>query len=235
MPIAKCRMVACEKWVFIRQSSIGIRHFRGFRREPLPCVVQRLREDARLGEDGHEVVVAVPARDDVRMQVGDAATGDGEAEVEADVEGVGLEGGGEEAFAHDDLVEEVGALGGGEVLEVGHVAERDGEEVAGVVGKAVEDEVGERRAVDDDREAVVAEGRQLRERALHLGREARGLDVGHAPIGMELLHVRRKRGPRKTARGVNVKGRGRGLEVGRPALNPLPIGPLDLVADSEEE
>ena len=48
------------------------------------------------------------------MEVGDAAAGDGATEVEADVERVGLQCGGEEAFAEGDFLEEVAALGGGE-------------------------------------------------------------------------------------------------------------------------
>ena len=64
--------------------------FGGGSREALPRVVERLREDARLGEDGHEVVVAVPTWDDVGVEVGDAATRDGGTEVKTDVEGVGF-------------------------------------------------------------------------------------------------------------------------------------------------
>ena len=67
----------------------------------------------------------------------------------------------------------------------------DGEEVAGVVGKAIENEVGERGAVNNESGAVVAQRRQLGKRALEGGGIARRLDVFHAPVRMELLRVQR--------------------------------------------
>ena len=158
--------------------------------EALPGRVEGLGEDAGGADHGHEVVVAVPAGDDVPVEMRDAAAGDWAAEVEAEVESVGLKGGGEEAFAEGDLLKEIGAFGGGELLQVGDVAERDGEEVTGVVGKAVEDQVGQRAAVDDERGSVVAESGEIREGALHRGWVARRFNVVHAPVRMKLLHVR---------------------------------------------
>jgi hypothetical protein len=141
-----------------------------------------------VAEDGHEVVVAGPAGDEVAVEVGDAAAGGG-AEVEADVDAVGLEGGVEEFLAEDDFFHEVGAFGGREFEEVVDLAKRDGEEVAGIVGKAVENEVGKRRSVDNEGGAIVTEGGQLGERALEVYGIARRLDVFHAPIRVELLWI----------------------------------------------
>lgn len=123
------------------------------------------------------------------MQVLDAAAGDGAAEVEAEVEGVGFQRSGEEALGEGKFLEEVGTLGGGEVVEIGNLPERDGEQVAGVIGEAIEDQVGQRAAVDNERGAVVTEGGQFREGAFHRGRITRRFDVVHAPVGVKLLHV----------------------------------------------
>ena len=62
--------------------------------------------------------------------------------------------------------------------------------MARVVGKAVEDELGKRAAMDDKGGAVIAQGGKLREGALHRGRIMRRFDVVHAPVRVELLHVR---------------------------------------------
>src|SRR3954471_16365760 len=61
--------------------------------------------------------------------------------------------------------------------------------MAGVVGKAVQDEVRSFGTMDDQRGFVVAQRRQLREGALHRRRVTWRLDVFHAPIGVKLLHV----------------------------------------------
>ena len=55
-----------------------------------PGDVEGLGEDAGFGGDGHEVGVAAPAREGVEVDViGDAGTG-GFAEVQAEVEAVGM-------------------------------------------------------------------------------------------------------------------------------------------------
>lgn len=190
--------------------------------EFFPGRFEGLGEDTGGADHGHEVAVAVPAGDDVAVEMVDAAAGDGTAEVESDVEGVGFEGGGKEAFAEGDFLEEVGTLGRSEVFEIGNVAERDGEEVAGIVGETIENEVGKGAAMNDERGTVVAEGGKLRERAFHRGRVAWRFDVFHAPVRVELLHVRwamaersalcewlkAKRVGRKGARGGEVKAAG---------------------------
>ena len=64
----------------------------------------------RVWPSTHEVVVAVPARDDVTVEVVDAAAGDGGAEVESDVEGFRPEGARQELLAENDDVEKIRPL-----------------------------------------------------------------------------------------------------------------------------
>ena len=170
--------------------------------EAFPSGFEGLREGARLTDYGHEVGIAIPAWDDVGVEVRDAAAG-GRAEIEADVEAIGFEGGGEKAFGEDDFRHEGGGFGGSEVFELGDFAERDGEQVAGIIGEAVEDQVGVLRAMDDESGAVVAESGQLAERALHPSRIPRRFDVFHAPVSVELLHF--GKGRRKGVGGAKSK------------------------------
>lgn len=196
-------------------ASGGASHAGGFGGEDFPGFGEGLGEDAGLAEDGHEVVVAGPAGDDVGVEVVDAAAG-GAAQVEADVEGVGAVGGAEEFFAKDNGGHEVGLFGGGEVGEVGDFAVGYDEEVAGVVGEAVEEEVAEGGAVNDEGGAVVAEGGEVGEGALGLGR-ARSGDVFHAPVGMKLRHWvgvvgqsgQRECEPKRRGSGMSKQGAGR--------------------------
>jgi hypothetical protein len=129
-----------------------------------------LWKDARLGDHGHEVVVTIPTRDDVAVEVRDAAARHGEAEVETDVESFGFHGGGKEALGENDFVKQVDALGSGELIEFGDFAKGNGEEVPGIVGKPIEDEIRKRSPVNDESGAIVAERRKLREGPLHLRR-----------------------------------------------------------------
>src|SRR5260221_230873 len=52
--------------------------------------VQGLGENARLGDNGHEVCVSLPARDDMDVQMVGYPGAGGFAQIEADVESVGL-------------------------------------------------------------------------------------------------------------------------------------------------
>ena len=75
-----------------------------------------------------------------------------------------------------------------QLLQLDDLPEGHGQQVAGIVGKAVEDQVGELCAVDDHCRLVVTHPGQVRERSLHRCRIARRLNVIHAPIGVKLLH-----------------------------------------------
>src|SRR5581483_10166717 len=57
-------------WFGFRASAPRFPGLGGRPRDLLPRGVERLGQDARLAEYGHEVVVAVPARHDVRVEVG---------------------------------------------------------------------------------------------------------------------------------------------------------------------
>jgi hypothetical protein len=96
-----------------------------------------LRQNPRLAEDGHEVVVAIPTRDDVAVEVRDAAARDRGAEIESDIEGVRFEGRRQELLRHNNLVEEIGAFCGIQLLQFGDVAERNGQQVARIVRETV--------------------------------------------------------------------------------------------------
>ncbi len=147
---------------------------------------ERLRQDAGLADDRHEVVVAVPARNDVGVQMGDAAAG-GSPEVEADIEAVGFDAGAQDLLSEDDQIHQVAALGGRQLRQVSGGAKRDGEQMTGIVGIPVQKQVAETGAMQDQGSPVVAERRQLGKKPAVHGRLER-FHVTHPPIGMELLH-----------------------------------------------
>lgn len=153
----------------------------------LPHCLEGLGEDSGVAEDGHEVGVAVPARDDVEVEVaGDAGAG-GFAEVDADVEAVGLEGFLEEPLGFDGGVHEACAFFVVEVFQVGDFSEGEDEEVAGVVGVAVHEDEGAWLAGDDEGGLVVFEHGEGGEGASLGGRLLLG-DVLHSPVGVKVVH-----------------------------------------------
>ena len=180
-------------------------HSRGFCGEPLPRGVERLWEDAGLAEDGHEVVVSIPARDEVAVQVRDAAAGGG-AEIETDVNAVGLERQAKEAFAGRDDLKKVSAFSGRELFDVGDFPIRNGEQVAGVVRETIEHQIRQRGPVHDQCGAVVSQRGQFSEGALHVGKTRR-LDVFHAPVGVKLLHDCEKKNAAKCEAEAKSKAR----------------------------
>ena len=133
-----------------------------------------LGHDVGFSDDGHEVGVAVPAGDDVLVEVFCETGTGGAADVIADIEAVGAhilfhdaEGGGGE-------VGDVGMFFGGELFEVGDVAVGDDHEVAAIVGVAVHDDGGGAAAFEQE---VVAVGRLLKNTA------------EEAAVGFGLLNV----------------------------------------------
>lgn len=156
--------------------------------QAFPHGVEALREHPGTADDGHEVVVTVPAWDDVGVQVGGDARACGVADVEADVEAVGLEGTGENVFPADNGVHEVGTLAGGEVGEAGNFAVGDDEEVPGVVGEFVQQDRTMGAAAKDEGGAVVVRleeaGKGILPPSLWLG----GFNIGHAPVCVQELH-----------------------------------------------
>ncbi len=99
-----------------------------------------LGDDADVGEDGHEVDVAVPAGDDVGVDMaGDSGAGDF-TDVDADVEALGVHGAIEGVLAEDEEFHDFGAFLGAAFGEGGGVAVGGDEEVAVDVGVFVEHE-----------------------------------------------------------------------------------------------
>lgn len=147
-----------------------------------------MRKGARLAQNGHEVGVAVPTRDNVGMQMRDAATGSG-TEIEPDIEAVGIERGREEFFCDNDLGHQAGEFRRRELFKLSHLAKRDGEKMARVVRKTIEDEVSFRGAMNDQSSPIISQLREFGKWPLHPGRIAWRFNVFHAPVSVKLLHV----------------------------------------------
>ena len=109
-----------------------------------------LGDDADIADDGHEINVAVPARDDVAVDVaGDACAG-ALADVEADVVALGVHGEGEGLLAEGEEFHDLGAFIGGEFDGGWGVAIGGDEQVAVDVGEFVEHEEAEGGAGEDE-------------------------------------------------------------------------------------
>lgn len=89
------------------------------------------------------------------VKMGDAAAGGG-TEIETDVDAVGLERGVEDFLAENDFFHQIGAFNGRKLEQIVYFSERNREQMTGVVGESVEDEIGLRGAMDDERGAIVA-------------------------------------------------------------------------------
>jgi len=92
----------------------------------------------RVGQYRHEVRVAVPARDDVHVNVIEHACSRAPAEVEADVEAFALHGFGEELLATAGERHQFGQFLLGEIVEFAGVLVRRDHQVASSVGERVE-------------------------------------------------------------------------------------------------
>ena len=98
----------------------------GYRDQALPGGFQGLGQDSCLPDHRHEIGVAIPARHEVRVEVGDAAAA-GAPEVEAHVEAIGFQGETENFLAQHEDVHEIGALLRRQILQIRDLAKRDGE------------------------------------------------------------------------------------------------------------
>ena len=144
-----------------------------------------LGDDADLGDGGHEVNVAGPAGDDVGVDVaGDAGTG-AVADVEAEVEALGVHGAGEDFLAVDEEVHDLGAFIGGTFFEGGDVAVGGDEEVAVDVGVFVEHEEAVGGTADDEGGGVAFGGFGGGAEEAVFGAVGDGFDVVEAPGGVE--------------------------------------------------
>lgn len=114
-----------------------------------PHVIKGFGEDFNICDDGHEVGIALPSWDDVAMDMfRDAGTGSG-AYIKSDVKALRGEGASEDVLGFNDHIEKVVAFVGGKIFEIVSFFVRGNEEVAGVVGEVVEDDVRVGASVED--------------------------------------------------------------------------------------
>lgn len=126
-----------------------------------------LGNGADLGADGHEVMVAFPAWNEMEMEVvGDAGSG-GSSQIEANIDTMGFQVTAEDGGAGGQHRHEPAALVLGEFGEVGEMPAGSQEQVA----------IGVRKAVEQDNGRFVAKKEEMR---FFLGREARGLEQAPA-------------------------------------------------------
>ena len=142
-------------------------------------------DDADVAEDGHEVDVAVPAGDDVGVDVaGDAGAGDF-ADVDADVEALRIHGTFEGVLAEHEEFHDFGALFGGAFGERGGVPVGGDEEVAVDIGIFVEHQEAVRGAGEDEVCVVLVWGFGGAAEEAVFGAVGDGLDVVESPGGVK--------------------------------------------------
>ena len=115
-----------------------------------PRFFDGLGDDADISEDGGEVHVAVPAGDDVGVDVARDAGAGAFADVKADVVALGVHGQGEGLLAEGEEFHDLGAFFGGEFDGGRGVAVGSDEHVPVDVGEFVEHEEAERGAGEDE-------------------------------------------------------------------------------------
>src|SRR5688572_3506098 len=122
----------------------------------------------------------------------DASTGYRGTEIETDVESFWFQSGGKQSLTDNNFIKEIRPFRGIELFELGHIAIRDGKQVAGIVRKSIQQQVTQAGAVHNQSSAIITQSRQFGKRSFHRRRIARRLDVFHAPVGVKLLHMMRK-------------------------------------------
>lgn len=134
---------------------------RGFE-EVVGCF-EALGDYADFADGGHKVCVAVPAGDDMPMDVAGDARSAGSAEVDADVETVGMEHFGYPVYRRCDQLVDFKKFLVGEFAEVGGVFVGCDHKVATGVGVSVEDDEGGMSSEQDEVIAVVGLGGEIDE------------------------------------------------------------------------
>lgn len=100
--------------------------------------VQRLRHHVRVGEHGHEVGVPVPTGNDVYVKVVDDARSGAAAKIDTDIESLGLHGFGQQLLAVARQPHQIAQFLIGKVVQLPRVLVRRDHQMAGVVGKRVQ-------------------------------------------------------------------------------------------------
>ena len=143
---------------------------------------------AGFGGDGHEIGIAEPAWESVKMQVADDARAGGAAQVHAKIHPIGLVIYLEDFFhALREMHHFVERAGIAEV-QFGDVGVGDDHDVAGGVGEAVENDENFRAAINDERVLIVLASGGLAKNAVGLfsSRDLRHVLI--APRGPEIVH-----------------------------------------------
>ena len=124
--------------------------------------------DACFADDGHEIGIAEPAREDVEMDMADDSGAARATDVHAEVHAVGLVVGAKGAF---NALREMHHFGEGFGIGAGEIADvsvGDDHDVAGGVGVAIEDDEDFLAAIDD--QGVVSSVRLAASQKIHSGR-----------------------------------------------------------------
>ena len=116
-----------------RKSETGCGSFEGLIR-----FGEILGDDADFAGDGHEVGVALPAGNNVKMEMSWQSGAGTAAQIEADVEALRIDGFGEGLLGSGDHLHQLEHFSVGEFLEVGFVGGGGNEEVAVGVGEAIQ-------------------------------------------------------------------------------------------------
>jgi len=172
----------------LRASNAELTSSRQFDAERRGQFAQRLRHDGRVRKDGHEVRVAIPARDDVDVQMLDDARAGAFAEIDAEIEAVGAHDFGERVLTATRELHEVGHFLHGQSIQVGRLFVGHRHHVPASVGIFVEQRKTGAVPGDDVVGLVIIGLGRAGEDALRkrrLGRE----DVFDSPRGVEWFHA----------------------------------------------
>ncbi len=183
---AACYLAATRKLGF-GSFILLLRKERGRSAKFFPSAFQRLGEGASLADDWHEIGVAIPARNDVAVQMRNAPTRDRFAQIKTDVKAIGVECGAENTFGEGNGLHQVGAFLGLHIFQVHQLPEGNSEQMTRIVGKTIEHEVTQPGSMDDQGGPIIAESGKVGEGSGSFG-QARGLDIFHAPVRVKLLH-----------------------------------------------
>jgi hypothetical protein len=150
-------------------------------------VLEEVRHDFRVGEDRHEVGVAVPAGDDVEVDVVGYACTCNVPLVDAHVETIGMHRGVKRRKALLRSGHEIGQGAAVELFDGGQVGVGRDHEMAVVVWKEIHDDEATPAAIENQVLCVALLSELIAEDALSWFGVL--VDVGHPPGGPEVFHM----------------------------------------------